>query len=289
MKTSQKIWDFPTRAFHWLLVLMVGGGALTGFLAPDSWLDIHVWFGTAFLALISFRLIWGFLGSYHSRFSSFTFSIAQTRDHVLGLLKGNPSHHAGHNPLGALMIFVLIGTLLILTLSGFVVLGGEEKQGPLGGIVPYFIGEAFEEVHEALAAFLLFLIGGHLLGVLAESLLSKQNLARSMITGRKVIDETDHAKDKPVVHKGRIFCWPCRTRPYSCVIFDWPSNDLRSRIGGCNSDGCIQYAIQYRVRGLSPRLSPKPVATKKLDQNDGRTGVSLWRGCIPRWQGRQIP
>ena len=66
MKTSQIIWDFPTRAFHWLLVLTVAGGLITGFLAPDSWLMIHVWFGTAVLALITFRLIWGLLGSYQS-------------------------------------------------------------------------------------------------------------------------------------------------------------------------------------------------------------------------------
>ena len=205
MKTSQIIWDFPTRAFHWLLVLTVAGGLITGFLAPDSWLMIHVWFGTAVLALITFRLIWGLVGSYHSRFSSFIYSRRETRDHILGLLKRKPSKHLGHNPLGALMIFILIGTLLVITLSGFVVLGGEEKQGPLAGVVPYFIGKGVEDIHETLAGFLLFLIGGHLFGVVVESLLSKENLAKSMVTGRKAIPDIDSDNTDTVkggVHRG---------------------------------------------------------------------------------------
>ncbi len=197
MSQEKTIWDFPTRLFHWSLVLSVAGGILTGFFAPDEWIMAHVWFGTAALALIIFRLIWGIAGSYYSRFSTFTFSLAETRAYALNFLAKNPIHYLGHNPLGALMIFALIGSLLIITLTGYGVLAGEENLGPLVGIVGRTMGNFFEGIHEALTNFLLFLIGGHLLGIIIESLRSGENLPRTMITGRKRA-----AAALPIVHRG---------------------------------------------------------------------------------------
>lgn len=180
-----KVWDLPTRLFHWGLVLAVAGAAGTGYLAPDSWLDIHVWFGTAILALLAFRVTWGFVGSRYSRFRSFAFPPAETRRFLRDLVRGRPGHYPGHNPAGALMIFALLGVLGLLVATGFAVLGAAERQGPLAAVVPYAFGEAFEEVHEVLAGVLLALIGGHLLGVVVESLLARDNLVRAMVTGRK--------------------------------------------------------------------------------------------------------
>ena len=181
-----KVWDLPTRLFHWGLVIVVAGAACTGFIEPEWWLSIHVWFGYAVLVLILFRFVWGFIGSEYSRFSSFLFSRAETGSFLGNLVRGQPSRYLGHNPAAAIMVFALLATLGGLVLTGLLTLGGTENQGLFARLVPYWLGEGFEEIHEFLAVFLLFLVTGHLLGVLVESRLTLENLAKSMITGTKM-------------------------------------------------------------------------------------------------------
>ncbi len=179
------VWDLFIRLFHWSLVLLVLVSGLTGFLGEEWWLDYHVWAGYGIGGLIIMRLVWGFVGSPYARFSSFTFSRTETVQFLKSLLSGQPSHYLGHNPAGALMVFALVLVLLGLTVSGLIVLGGQENQGVLAGLVPYFFGELFEELHELLAFLLLGLIGAHMIGVLVESRLSGDNLVRAMINGKK--------------------------------------------------------------------------------------------------------
>lgn len=186
-----KVWDLPTRLFHWGLVIVVSGAAFTGFIEPEWWLSLHVWFGYAVLALLLFRLVWGFAGSRYSRFSSFLYARTETLVFLGDLIRGKPSHYLGHNPAAALMVFALLATFAGIVLTGLCVLGGTENQGPFAALVPYWLGEGFEEVHEILAIVLLFLVTGHLLGVIVESLLTSENLAKSMFTGTKVVLSND--------------------------------------------------------------------------------------------------
>jgi len=179
------IWDLLVRLFHWLLVSTVTVAAITGFLAPEWWLDVHSWAGYTIAFLIAFRIAWGFIGSYYARFVSFLFPVSETVDHFRALAKKKSSHHRGHNPAGALMVFALLGVLIALTVSGLIILGGQENIGVLAGFVPFSIGSGIAVVHEILAFGLLGLIGAHILGVLAESVLSKENLVRAMFSGRK--------------------------------------------------------------------------------------------------------
>ncbi|MFN3076951.1 MAG: cytochrome b/b6 domain-containing protein [Alphaproteobacteria bacterium] len=96
-----------------------------------------------------------------------------------------PPHYIGHNPAGAMMIFALIAVLVGLVVTGLLVLGGEEKQGLLKGVASYAVGNAAKEVHETLVWLLLAMVCGHLAGVAVESWLTRDNLTRAMITGRK--------------------------------------------------------------------------------------------------------
>jgi cytochrome b len=137
------------------------------------------------VALALFRLVWGVFGSEHSTLVSLVRTARGARDHLREVLLLRPSRHLGHTPLGALMIFLLLGLLVALTTTGLLVLGGEEKQGPLAGVTSYAIGAGAKEAHEVLATALLVLVGGHVLGVLGESLLTGENLLRAMITGTK--------------------------------------------------------------------------------------------------------
>ncbi len=193
------VWDLFVRLFHWSLVILVLITGITGFLGEEWWLDYHVWAGYGIGGLILARLIWGLVGSPYARFSSFIFSRAETLRFFKELLRGRPSHYTGHNPAGALMVFALVFVLISITISGLIVLGGQENQGVLAGVVPYFVGEVFEEIHEVLSFLLLALIGGHIIGVFVESRLSGDNLVRSMVTGTKESaspDEFKHSKLK---------------------------------------------------------------------------------------------
>jgi cytochrome b len=180
-----KVWDLPTRLFHWLLVCLVVIGIWTGFVTPEWWMGVHVWAGYGLVALMVFRLVWGVFGSEYSRIVSFTYPPRHTFEHLRGLLLLRPPHYLGHNPTGALMVFVLTAVLIALVVTGLLVLGGEEKQGPLSAIISYAVGFAAKQVHFWLVIVLLILVTSHIAGVVAESLITHDNLVRAIITGWK--------------------------------------------------------------------------------------------------------
>jgi len=182
-----RVWDLPTRAFHWSLVLSVTAALLTGFISPEWWMPVHVWAGYLIVMLIVFRLIWGFFGSEYSRISSFVYSVRDTLKHLRGLLILRPGHYMGHNPLGALMIFVLFTTLVVISATGLVVLGGEENLGPLAGIIHYDFGFLTKTWHLYFSLFLMALVVFHVAGVIFESWAGQENLVKPMINGNKQI------------------------------------------------------------------------------------------------------
>lgn len=188
-----KVWDLPTRLFHWSLVALVAIALVTGFVTPEWWMGVHSAAGYGVVVLILFRLVWGFFGTEHSRFSSFPRAPRQVRAYLDGLLMLRPPHFIGHNPAGVFMIFALGALLAALTATGLLVLGGEEKQGPLAGVLSYALGNAGKSWHGTLAWVLIGLIGGHVLGVIGESLLTRENLPAAMITGWKRARAGEHA------------------------------------------------------------------------------------------------
>jgi cytochrome b len=180
-----KVWDLPTRLFHWLLVCLVVVGVVTGFVTPEWWMGVHIWAGYGLVALMAFRLVWGICGPEYSRVVSFLYPPRSTVEHLRGLLLLRPPHYVGHNPTGALMVFALTGVLIALVATGLLVLGGEEKQGPLSTVIGYAVGFGAKRVHLWLVLLLIALVLCHVAGVVVESLLTHDNLVRSMITGWK--------------------------------------------------------------------------------------------------------
>ncbi len=215
------IWDLPVRLFHWGLVLSVLTAAVTGFLAPEWWLDVHVWAGYAIAFLVAFRIVWGFAGTRFARFSSFVFSPRKTMEHARLSLSGKAGHHAGHNPLGALMVFALLFVLAGLTISGMLVLGGQEKLGPLAGFTSFATGSAVLEFHEVLAFALLAMIVAHVAGVIWESRIGGENLVRAMVTGRKqrgpVVPERHFAR--PVIFRALAIAVFLVGAGYSATVY----------------------------------------------------------------------
>jgi cytochrome b len=179
------VWDLPTRVFHWVLVAAVTVATVTGYVAPEWWIGVHLWSGYVIVLLLVFRLVWGVFGSEYSRIASFAYRPHQVGEHLRGLLLLRPPHYLGHNPTGALMMVALMVVLTGLTMSGLITLGGEEKQGPLAGMVRYATGNTAKAVHSTLVDILLVMIAGHVIGAIGESLLSRENLIAAMITGKK--------------------------------------------------------------------------------------------------------
>jgi cytochrome b len=182
-----RVWDLPTRLFHWVLVVLVAVDLYTGFVAPEWWLGVHLWAGYAIVALLVMRLVWAVFGPEYSHIASFAYSPRDVWGYVRGLLLLRPSHHIGHNPAGAVMIYLLFAVLVATTATGLLVLGGEEKLGPFAGIATYSVGNGAKGIHEALVFVLLVLVAGHIVGVIAHGYLTGENLITAMITGDKIL------------------------------------------------------------------------------------------------------
>lgn len=178
-----KVWDLPTRVFHWSLVSAIVAAWVTK--GSSQQLDIHVFAGYLAAALVVFRLVWGWRGGKYARFRSFIYTPAAYRDHLRNLIRLKPARHVGHNPLGGLAVFLILGLLAFLVLSGMLALGGAFQQGPLAGYFSFARGEGFLEAHEFLAYSLAAVIVLHVGGVVVESALTRDNLFTAMIHGLK--------------------------------------------------------------------------------------------------------
>lgn len=196
-----RVWDPFVRLFHWSLVAVFAVAYFTG----EEESAVHVYAGYGLLALVAARVAWGLVGTRHARFSDFIYGPRAVLDYLGGMLRGRPSHHLGHNPLGGLMILALLASLFVTGLSGLALQGAEEGEGPLAS---WFVSvgplvsvaradddgereghggaaEALEELHEAAANFTILLVVLHIAGVVLGSLIHRENLIGAMISGNK--------------------------------------------------------------------------------------------------------
>jgi cytochrome b len=178
-----RIWDLPTRMFHWLFA----AACIVAWFSGDDarYTQLHTFAGYTALALLVFRLVWGFKGGRYARFAQFVRGPSAVVAHIKSLAVSPRKHHLGHNPAGGWAVIVLLTLVGLLGLSGIAVLGGEEGFGPLAGQLSIAQGVAIHELHEALGWALLAMVLLHLGGVALESLLQRENLPRAMVTGNK--------------------------------------------------------------------------------------------------------
>jgi len=198
-----KVWDLPTRLFHWTLVAMVLIGYLTGYVFAENTMGVHLWAGYTTVFLLVFRLSWGLFGSEYSRLETFTFTPSHILEHMKELITLRPvKHYIGHNPTASIMVFGLLFVLATITLSGLMVLGGEENQGPLAGAATYSVGDMAATVHSTFVLLLLAMIAAHVGGVIMEVKLTGEKLIKAMITGFKEIPANSpvlpHREAKPI-------------------------------------------------------------------------------------------
>jgi cytochrome b len=184
IKHQIRIWDLPTRLFHWLLTFAFILAWLSQ--GDDRYLDIHVFSGYLLLGLLIFRLFWGFLGSDYAHFRHFMFGWRTVNNYLKTLFTAQRQHFLGHNPAGSWAIFLILGLGFLVSLTGLLTLGGEEQHGPFASMIHFAWGEIYHQWHDITAWFMLGLIGIHLLGVLIESALHHENLVKAMISGFKI-------------------------------------------------------------------------------------------------------
>lgn len=178
--TDALIWDLPLRVFHWLLPPTI----TTAWLTTDAiYFEAHLFSGYLLVFLVLFRLIWGFIGNPYAQFRHFAHPWSTVRNHLHHLLQREPTTAPGHNPAAGWMVFILLGVLLSIAMTGLLTLGGEERSGPLQGIISIESGAMMHQVHNGLAWFLIMLIPLHLIGIAVERQVSKRKLVRAMITG----------------------------------------------------------------------------------------------------------
>ena len=164
------VWDAPVRVFHWLMVFSFVGAYLTA--ESESWRLLHVTLGYTMAGLVAFRIVWGVLGTRHARFSNFVRGPRSVARYLGAHLRGQPEHHIGHNPAGALAIVAMLALTLAITASGWAVFNDAGADW-------------LDAAHEFASNAMLAVIGIHIAGVLLASKLGRENLIVAMITGRK--------------------------------------------------------------------------------------------------------
>ena len=178
-----RVWDLPTRLFHWtlvaLIVLLYASGEYD--LLDMRW---HFWAGYATLALLVFRVLWGFAGSQTSRFAEFLRGPGAVIAYVRALGSG-AAGGVGHNPLGGWSVIALLSCLLVQAVSGLFASDDIDNEGPLVARVSGYTVKWMTRVHHWNQSLLLALIGLHVGAILVYLLVKHDNLIRPMIGGRR--------------------------------------------------------------------------------------------------------
>ena len=180
--SATRVWDAPTRITHWAFVIGVGFSWWT---AETGRLEWHRWSGYTLLALVLFRIYWGFAGGSTARFGNFV----RGPRAIGAYLRGEGAAAIGHNPLGALSVLALLGLLFAQIVLGlFAVDVDGIESGPLSLYVSFETGRACAEWHEVAFNALMIVISVHILAVFYYLVVKRQNLVGAMVTGRRVYD-----------------------------------------------------------------------------------------------------
>ncbi len=180
---SIKLWDLPTRLFHWLLVAAMVALFVSGKVGGNA-IEWHGRIGIFVVGLIVFRLVWGFVGSTYARFGYFF-----PRPAAIGAYLKGQWHGLGHNPLGALSVFALLGVVGLQAVLGLFANDDIAFRGPLYNLIDSDLSGRLTGLHHLLANLLMLLALLHVGAVLFYTHVKKDNLLRPMLTGRKEVEQ----------------------------------------------------------------------------------------------------
>ena len=173
---NHPLWDIPTRLFHWLIVACL---PLSWWSAESGNFELHQWLGYSVIVLVVSRVVWGIVGSPHSRFVDFL--VGPRR--VVAYLRGEQARSAGHNPLGGWSVVALLLLLLLQAVSGMFNSDDVLFNGPLYHAADVELRDALGLVHEVAFYVLLTLVGLHILAVIYHQFRRHEKLLQAMVRG----------------------------------------------------------------------------------------------------------
>jgi cytochrome b len=187
MYVLTRIWDVPTRLFHWAIVLLVGAAWLT---QHEGWMDQHKLCGYALTALLMFRLIWGVIGSDTACFHRFLKGPVAAIRHLVHLYRRQPDHEVGHNAVGGWMVLVMLALLCVQVGTGLCANDQVSTEGPLAQLVGSDNSDWLSHIHAVNFRLIEAAIALHVLAILIYRLARGHRLVGAMITGNKRLPAT---------------------------------------------------------------------------------------------------
>ncbi len=179
-----KVWDLPTRLFHWLLVGLVITSFATAEVGGNA-MRYHEWSGLGILTLLAFRLVWGLIGSRPARFAHFLKGPRTVLRYAATLLKRDAPAHLGHNPLGGWSVALMLLSLLVQAGTGLFANDDIATSGPLAAWVSKAASDRITSVHHLNHDVIIVLVIVHVAAVLFHLVYRRENLITPMLTGVK--------------------------------------------------------------------------------------------------------
>ncbi|MFK8030002.1 MAG: cytochrome b/b6 domain-containing protein [Gammaproteobacteria bacterium] len=181
------VWDLPTRAFHWLLALSLAASYVTSLIGFDA-RQYHMWLGYWMIGLLTFRCVWGLVGTRHARFINFFPTPRRLFNYIKNTVRGESPETVGHNPLGSLMIFATLAILGAQAVSGLFMDDEIMFSGPYFNSASPELASTMNFLHNNLINVILGLVAVHIAAVLYHSFVRRERIIRAMLSGKKSAD-----------------------------------------------------------------------------------------------------
>jgi cytochrome b len=182
--TPVRLWDLPTRLFHWGLVAGIGFAWFSAEVG-GNWMEWHEPVGIFLLALVLFRVVWGIIGSDTARFATFLTAPRHALQHWRELkTQQGTAFHAGHNPLGAWMVMALLAAVLLQAVSGLFASDDIDTEGPLRGSLDGALDSVLNSLHHLNFNVILLLAGVHIAALVFYRVAKRTNLIKAMVVGK---------------------------------------------------------------------------------------------------------
>ncbi|MEC4720228.1 cytochrome b/b6 domain-containing protein [Noviherbaspirillum sp. CPCC 100848] len=183
-----RVWDLPVRLFHWALAVLIVAAVVTQNIGGNA-MEWHFRAGYSILALLAFRIVWGLIGPRYARFSSFIYGPSTIVGYVRGGKEALKRKYLGHNPLGSLSVFALLGAVLAQAVSGLYANDDIASEGPLVKFISKDLSDQITWFHKDVSATLIYiLVAMHILAIIFYHVRRRQNLVKPMLTGDHEVD-----------------------------------------------------------------------------------------------------
>jgi cytochrome b len=177
-----RVWDAPTRLFHWAIVILLGASWIT---ESRGWMALHFLCGYSVIALLLFRIAWGLVGSDTARFSHFLKSPVAALLHLSRLHRRGPDTEIGHNAAGGWMVLIMLALLAVQVATGLFANDDGDTEGPLFRYVDKDRSDWLSHIHAVNFTLIKIAVVAHVVAILVYAVLKRHDLVRPMITGWK--------------------------------------------------------------------------------------------------------